>query len=204
MTVAFLIFKVSCKFISIHWAGLIKHRILHRYLELVTHDGMWWFFSGCGKLPHLALVCFILPVFSISPGNCSLPCRVAKLSPDPHFGLVDSQCGNRQNWIERAATLESKCGNSVSFNSEEGIPLTSKNHSILCGNVYHSKESEHPGQALNCMGQVSNSDTCMGKEAITAVTIWYHLLYRLCKDLDYANSKGEHPKGGRHTHHIFC
>ena len=58
----------------------------------------------------------------------------------------------------------------VSFNSEEGIPLTSKNRSILCGNVYHSKESEHPGQALNCMGQVSNSDTLWQEEAITAVT----------------------------------
>ena len=95
-------------------------------------------------------------------------------------------------------------GTLVSFSSEEGIPLTSKNHSILCGNVYHSKESEDPGQALNCMGQVSNSDTFWQEEAITAVTHGTISLYRLCKDLDYANSKGEHPQGGRHTHHISC
>lgn len=61
-------------------------------------------------------------------------------------------------------------GTLVSFSSEEGIPLTSKNHSIVYGNVYHSKESEHHGQALNCMGQVSNSDTLWQEEAITVVT----------------------------------
>ena len=92
----------------------------------------------------------------------------------------------------------------VSFSSEEGIPLTSKNHSILGGNVYHSKESEHPGQALNCMSQVSNSDTLWQEEAITAVTHGIISLYRPCKDLNYANSKGEHPQGGRHTHYISC